>query len=134
MRLALAFLLALAACAPAHPSPAAAPAPASASAPAASENVDPVGRYRYTSTAHGAPIEGTITIAGAPGAYTAVMTTGISPDLDLREVTVAGRRVTMAAQLPQGRGVIEMEIDGDRIDGRWTLGPMSAPLTGTRVR
>lgn len=132
MRLALTLLLALAACAPAQPSPAAAPAPTPA--PAASATVDPVGRYRYTSSAHGTPIEGTITIAGAPGAYTAVMTTGISPDLDIREVTVAGRRVTLATQLPQGRALIEMEVDGDRIDGRWALGHMSAPLSGTRVR
>ena len=131
LSLSLSLVLALAACAPARSSTAAAsPDPA----PAAQANVDPVGRYRYTSTGIGGhPLEGTITITGAPGAYTGVMTTGISPDLDLREITVTGRNVAMATQLPQGRGTIELTLDGDRLEGRWSLAGMSAPLTGTRL-
>jgi len=135
------LLLAAAACAaptteapspePAPVAPAAAPAPAPAPAPAG--DLDPVGRYEYTTVVGGQPTTGTFQVSGSPGAYTGRIESTAFPPLQIVRVSTAGRQLTLVAQAPQGEVTVVLDFTGDEFTGRWSLGNEGADMRGRRL-
>lgn len=102
--------------------------------PATPRAIDPVGRFDYTSTANGQPINGSITIERRESAYMVVMTTGgMTRDILFQDARLEGDRLTATTQTPAGAPVaLHVRFDGNAITGDWTLGPQTGTLRGTR--
>ena len=96
--------------------------------------IDPVGRFDYTSTANGQPVNGSLTIARNENAYTVVMTTGgMTRDILFQDARLEGNRLTATTQTPAGASVaLHVRFEGDAITGDWALGPQTGTLRGTR--
>ena len=110
-------------------------APAGAPAPAASANaVNPVGTFEFTTLVNGGTVNGTLEVAGAPGAYTGRLLTSILPEMPVRSATASGQEMTVLADAPDGTVTIRMAFTGDTFTGSWALGGDGGALTGRRTR
>ena len=101
-----------------------------APAPAA---FNPAGAYDFTTEVNGAPMKGTLTITGKPGAYGGKMTSDIMPELPINSVLVEGQTVKLLADTPQGSVTINITFVGDTFTGNWELGGQGGNLTGKRI-
>ena len=108
---------------------------ACATAPRATARpIDHVGRFDYTSTANGQPVNGTITVAKSDTVYTVVMSTGgMTRDILFQNARLDRDRLTATTQSPNGATVaLHVRFDGDSITGDWTMGPQTGTLRGAR--
>lgn len=96
---------------------------------------DLTGQYSYSSTAHGQPVSGTITVTRSQERYQIVMTTGgLTRDLLFSEVTRSANSLTASLEAASGqRMTLHLTVDGKAISGDWALGDQTATLRGTRV-
>lgn len=94
-----------------------------------------VGQYAYTTTAHGQPVSGTITIARSQAQYTIVMTSGgFTRDITFTDVSITGNRVSATAPMADGGSVaLHLAVTGDTITGDWSAASQNGELRGTRV-
>lgn len=108
---------------------------ACASIHGASGSPDLPGQYAYTTTAHGQPVNGTITIARSQAQYSIVMTTGgLTRDIVFTDVSISGNRLNATGQAPNGeRMELRLTVTGNTITGDWQLASQNAALRGTRV-
>jgi hypothetical protein len=126
-------LISAAACAPA-PAAAPAPMPAPAAAAPAASALNPVGKYEFTTSLQGQPLNGTMEVTGSPGAYRGSISTPATETIEITGVTVTGREVVVTGELPDGTLTIRMTFtDGPNFTGNWTLAGDGAALTGHRV-
>ncbi|MBR9988288.1 MAG: hypothetical protein KFH98_00965 [Gemmatimonadetes bacterium] len=100
--------------------------------PVAPAALNPVGVYDFTTTIEGTAVAGTITITQGASGYTGTIATNVSPSLPIRSVAVDDRKVTVAADSPDGPVTIIMELAGDEFTGTWSYAGMSGPHTGKR--
>lgn len=93
------------------------------------------GQYAYTTTAHGQPVSGTITIARSQAQYTIVMTTGgLMRDITFTDVSITGNRLSATAQTPNGDPLeLHLTVTGNTIMGDWAMASQNGELRGTRV-
>lgn len=132
-KLILAAALSLAAACSTAPAGETGPAPSSGAT--ASAAVNPVGRYEFTTDVQGQSVNGTVVIAGNPGAYTGQVTTSITPPLPISGVTVNGREVVVVGTGPDG-GTLTFRMnftDATNFNGNWEVGGDTGTLTGRRV-
>lgn len=93
------------------------------------------GRYVYTTTAHGQPVNGTITIARSQAQYSIVMTTGgLTKDILFTDVSITDNRLSATAAMPNGERIeLRVTVSGNTITGDWQVAAQQAALRGTRV-
>ena len=93
------------------------------------------GQYAYTTTAHGQPVSGTITIARSRAQYTIVMTTGgLTRDITFTDVSITGNHLSATTQAPNGGPIdLHLIVTGNTITGDWAMASQNAELRGTRV-
>ena len=96
-------------------------------------NVDPVGSYTLTTNIQGTAVNGQMRIRGEPGAYRGAVYTDFTGELSLSSISVAGNRVYMTADTPDGPADIQITLDGDTFTGTWSLGSESGAIQGRRV-
>ena len=108
---------------------------ACASLRAASGSPDLPGEYAYSTTAHGQPVNGTITIAQAQAQYSIVMTTGgLTRDILFTDVSITANRLSATTQAPNGERIeLHVTVSGNTITGDWQFASQTATLRGTRV-
>jgi hypothetical protein len=127
MRRALSFAIAVTLAACAAPSQQVAVAPA---APA----FDPVGVYDFSTQADGQTVNGTLTIRrGEEGRLNAVISTPVTGDVPIENVTLEGRTMELRANV-EGTGLIMMvDFVENRLTGGWQLSSgASGVMTGQR--
>lgn len=100
-----------------------------------SGSMDLPGQYAYTTTAHGQPVNGTITITRSQAQYSIVMTTaGLTSDILFTDVSITGNRLTATTQAPNGERMdLHLTVSGNTITGDWQLASQNATLRGTRI-
>ena len=93
------------------------------------------GQYAYTTTSHGQPVSGTITIARSQAQYTIVMSSGgFTRDITFTDVSITGNRLSATAPMPNGGSVeLHLTIVGNTITGDWAAASQNGELRGTRV-
>jgi amino acid transporter len=93
------------------------------------------GQYAYTTTAHGQPVNGTITIARSQAQYTIVMTSGgFTRDITFTDVSITGNRLSATAQTTNGDQIeLRLTVTGNTITGGWAVASQNAELRGTRI-
>jgi hypothetical protein len=116
----------------AAPPVAAAPAPAPVPAPPAAMN--PVGAYSVATEVNGGPVTGTLTIAGAPGAYTGKFVSDAFPEMPVSNVVVKGQMLNLAVESPQGSALMTLTFKGADFSGQWELGGQTGPITGKKLK
>lgn len=100
--------------------------------PRPSASFDPAGKWSYTTTDDtGAPIAGTLTIAGKPGAFTGTVSNGQGRELPVTEVLTSPTGMVVLADLPDGGlAVIRVFRGADgKLLGSW--GPIRAMIPAT---
>ena len=107
--------------APARPGPAPPPEPV----------LDPVGEYDYQTEAMGAPISGTMTITGSPGAYTGSMTSDMGA-ISLRDIKVEGNELSAVGDSPDFVVFFVLVFEGDTFTGEWDAEGMTGFITGSK--
>lgn len=117
---------------PSQPSPAPAAAVTPAAAPSPATAVDATGVYDFVAVAQGQEVPGTINIIARDGVYGGVITTSMLPDMPISGVSVAGSKVTVSADSPNGAATIEFTLTGQELAGSWSLGGDSGPVTGRK--
>jgi hypothetical protein len=100
--------------------------------PPAPAPLDPVGVYDFTTEVDGTAVTGTITITSAATGYGGSIDTNVSETMPVRSVTVAGRKVTVLADAPDGPVTFVLDLDGDDFGGTWTYAGMSGTHSGKR--
>lgn len=95
---------------------------------------DPSGEWRGTTSVQGAAVPFTMVISGTPGSYTASLNAGGDiPPIALNSTQVEGNTVTMTGNV-MGEGLtIIVTVEGDALNGSWSAGGDSGPISGTRV-
>lgn len=106
------------------------------SRPAAAEGgpANPLGTWEYAVTTPDGTYDGTITISGAPGAYTGTITSAIGT-YDLASVALSGTSLTFRFDTEQvGTVDADLTVRGSELSGTMTIGTQgSFPTTGTRI-
>ena len=105
---------------------------ACATAARAPAPLDPVGRFEFSTLFQGQPLDGTIEITGAPGAYTGRLMAGDIPEIPLSTVAVEGSELVVGGMTPNGELRMRMVFVGNEFTGGWTLAGDSGELTGRR--
>jgi len=101
--------------------------------PAAS--FDPAGKWTYsTHDDQGAPISGTMEIAGKPGAYTGTIVSGPGRELKVSDVLTSPNGMIVIADLPDGGvAVVKVWKDADgKLGAGW--GPIRNVIPATVER
>ena len=96
---------------------------------------DPAGKWSYTTTDDtGAPIAGTLTIAGKPGAFTGTVSNGQGRELAITDVLTSSAGMVVLADLPDGGlAVIRVFKGADgKLQGGW--GPIRSLIPATVER
>jgi hypothetical protein len=93
------------------------------------------GQDAYTTTAHGQPVNGTITITRSQAQYSIVMTTGgLTRDILFTDVSITANRLAARSQEPNGNSIdLRLTVTGNTITGDWQVGSQNAQLRGTRL-
>ena len=112
--------------------PAAATTPAPTPAPAPATAAEAAGVYDYVALAQGQEVGGTINIVSRDGVHSGVITSSMLPDMAISGVTVAGSKITVSADSPNGVVVLEFTLTGQELAGTWSLGGDGGPLTGRK--
>lgn len=94
---------------------------------------DPVGRWTYsTHDDEGAPISGTMEIAGKPGAYTGALVAGPDRTIPISDVLTSPNGMVVLAELPNNGGLAVIRVwngtDG-KLQGSW--GPIRSVIPAT---
>ncbi|MHB1222978.1 MAG: hypothetical protein ACYC2G_02870 [Gemmatimonadaceae bacterium] len=131
LALSMAILVGAAGCArSAQQAPPTQPQPAAAVAPAAA--LDATGVYDFVAIAQGQEVPGTIDISARNGVYGGVITSSMLPDMPISGVTVAGSKVTVSADSPNGVATLEFTLVGPELTGNWSLGGDGGPVSGRK--
>jgi hypothetical protein len=97
--------------------------------------LSPVGQFEFsTVTPDGTPVRGTISISGAPGAYTGSIDAGEHGAFPIKSVVVSGQTITINAEHPQGPLDVRLTFVADDFTGSWQLGPDTGEVAGKRKR
>ena len=95
--------------------------------------IDPVGAYEFSTIVDGQTVTGTLTIAGAPGAYNGKITTNMFPEIPVVGARVEEKTVIATATMPDGELTIRMVMDGNQFTGRWELGGETGEINGKKL-
>ena len=103
--------------------------------PRQAASFDPAGKWTYsTHDDQGAPISGTMEIAGKPGAYTGTIVSGPGRELKVSDVLTSPNGMIVIADLPDG-GVAVVKVWKDaegKLGAGW--GPIRNVIPATVVR
>jgi hypothetical protein len=103
--------------------------------PRQAASFDPTGKWTYsTHDDQGAPISGTMEIAGKPGAYTGTIVSGPGRELKVSDVLTSPNGMIVIADLPDGGvAVIKVWKDADgKLGAGW--GPIRNVIPATVER
>jgi hypothetical protein len=106
---------------------------ACATVPRAPAVLDPVGRFEFSTLFQGQPLDGTIEITGAAGAYTGRLMAGGIPEIPLSTIAAEGSELVVGGMTPSGELRMRMVFVGSEFTGGWTLGGESGEVTGRRL-
>lgn len=95
---------------------------------------DPAGTWDFTTQFQGTPVTGTLILRrDADGALGGSIATNLTGTLQLRSVTLEGRRAVLQAPTPDGELNMHVDFEADRITGGWELtSGASGAVTGQR--
>lgn len=93
--------------------------------------VDPVGDWEYMVTTDVS--RGVISISGNPGAYKASMTTEVFGTLELMDLEIEGNALNANLDVGGTAAKIQLQFDGDKIEGAVTAGEDKFPFEGKRA-
>ena len=127
----LPFALIMAACASKQPEPVFVPAPTLQ--PTVAAVLDPVGSYEFATTVNGQFVNGTMSIAGAPGAYKGRILTNMFPEIPIAGVVVDGQTMVVRGNMPDGELTLNLKFKGEIFTGNWALGDESGAFTGKKL-
>lgn len=96
-------------------------------------DVDPVGRYTFTTTVQGMAVDGQLQITGTPGAWGGSFHTPVTGELPLSSVTVDGQEVRITANTADGIVQVRMMFSGETFTGAWSLGAEGAAIRGRLI-
>ena len=103
--------------------------------PRQAASFDPVGKWTYsTHDDQGAPISGTMEIAGKPGAYSGTIVSGPGRELKISDVLTSPNGMIIVADLPDGGvAVVKVWKDADgKLGAGW--GPIRNVIPATVER
>jgi hypothetical protein len=103
--------------------------------PRQAASFDPAGKWTYsTHDDQGAPISGTMEIAGKPGAYTGTIVSGPGRELKVSDVLTSPNGMIVIADLPDGGvAVVKVWKDADgKLGAGW--GPIRNVIPATVER
>lgn len=103
--------------------------------PRQAASFDPTGKWTYsTHDDQGAPISGTMEIAGKPGAYTGTIVSGPGRELKVSDVLTSPNGMIVVADLPDGGvAVVKVWKDADgKLGAGW--GPIRNVIPATVER
>jgi hypothetical protein len=98
---------------------------------------DPIGTYDFTTDVQGTSIRGVLVLRrNDEGALVGSITSDVTGEVPLQQVTLDGRRAEARSTLPDGMLVMRMEFLGDdRLTGGWELSTgLGGGVTGQRRR
>jgi hypothetical protein len=98
---------------------------------------DPAGTWDFTTDVQGSSVRGVMVIRrNDQGALVGSITTDVTGEIPLQQITLEGRRAEARSTLPDGTLVMRMEfLEDDRLTGGWELSTgMSGAVTGQRRR
>ena len=102
-------------------------------AAAKKKEYDPTGQWEYVVDTPDGGSGGTMTIAGAPGAYTGMMSTDQFGDLELMGLDIVDQNMTASIEVMGMGADIEATFEGDTFSGAVYLGEDAFPVEGNRV-
>ena len=94
--------------------------------------VNPVGVFDFTTTVEGTIVNGTVTVVKTDTGFGGSVTTTITEPIPVRAVTVAGQKLTVTADTPDGPLTFTMDFKGDEFAGAWSFGTQAGTHTGKR--
>ena len=95
--------------------------------------VNPVGEFEWsTALPDGTPVKGTMTISGAPGAYTGSVNAGEHGIFPIKSVVVTGQTMVITADHPEGPLEIRVTFVANDFNGSWQLGDDTGEMVGKR--
>ena len=95
--------------------------------------IDPAGVYEFSTIVDGQTVTGTLTITGAPGAYTGKIVTNMFPEIPVTGAKVEEKTVIATGSMPDGELTIRMVMDGNQFTGRWELGGETGEFNGKKL-
>ena len=95
--------------------------------------LDPAGTYEFSTVVDGQAVTGTMTITGAPGAYTGKIVTNMFPEIPVIGAKVEEKTVIATASMPDGELTIRMLMDGHQFTGRWELAGETGEFNGKKL-
>ena len=108
------------------------PAPPPEPEPPAEPTFNPVGVYDFTTAVEGQTVTGTLTLSGAPGAYSGSMTSDIG-GMTVRNISVDGMEVSFVGDMPEATVYFVLVFeDESSFSGEWDAEGMVGYLTGTK--
>jgi hypothetical protein len=114
------------------------PQPVVTPAPPRPAAFNAIGSFDFVTMVQGEQVNGVIEIVRLDtGALGGKMTTSATPDLQLRTVTVEGRKITIESDVPDAGAlvvVLNFEADNNTFTGNWSLSAVgdSGNLSGKR--
>lgn len=94
---------------------------------------DPTGTWEYYVDTPDGGSGGTMTIAGAPGAYTGTLSTDQFGTLELMGLDIVDQNMTASIEVMGMGADLEAAFDGDTFSGVVYLGEDAFPMEGERV-
>jgi len=105
----------------------------STSAAAKKKEYDPTGKWEYVVETPDGGNGGTMTISGAPGAYTGVLSTDQFGDLELMGLDIVDQNMNASIEVMGMSADIEVTFEDDSFSGAVYLGEDAFPIEGNRV-
>lgn len=95
---------------------------------------DPVGIYDFTTEVQGTAVRGVLTLRRGDQGLTGSISSDVTGELPLQQVTMDGRRAELRSTTDEGALVMRVEfLEDDRITGGWELsGGLSGSVAGQR--
>jgi hypothetical protein len=102
--------------------------------PAPPPPFDPVGVYDFSTSVDGTTVPGTITFRrSAEGTLTAVLSTAVTGEIQIRTVTLDDRRMELRSNIEGETLLMRLDfLEDGRITGGWEIGSGSGAVTGVR--
>lgn len=96
--------------------------------------VNPAGKWIVALVAQGQPMEVTVDIAKlADGTLGGTITSQVFPPIPIAKATLEGKQLTLTFPVPTGEtGTMSVTIDGDLMEGEWSMPGDGSKLSGKR--
>ena len=130
-----ALMVGVAACSSSEPPGAPAPPPPPPPATVLPASVNPVGEYEFVTTVEGQEVKGTMTVTGAPTAYTGKILTSMFPEMPVLGATVEGQSMIIKSATPDGDLLLHFKFEGNAFTGHWEFnGQPGGNFTGKKLK